>query len=62
MVNEFQFIAVLIAIIFGLSLMHVLSSTACAVFASAEFRYGPTCMAWTGFVILILLLNWCLSF
>jgi len=62
MVNEFQFIAVLIAIIFGLSLTHILSSTARAIFASAEFSYGPTRMAWTGFVILILLLNWWVTF
>lgn len=62
MVNEFQFIAVLIAIIFGLSLTHVLSSTARAVFAFSEFRYGPTRMAWTGFVTLILLLNWWVTF
>ncbi len=62
MVSEFQFVAVLVAIVFGLSLTHLLSSTARAIFASSEFQYGATRMAWTGFVLLILLLNWWVTF
>ena len=62
MVSEFQFVAVLVAIVFGLSLTHLLSSTARAFFAASEFRYGLTRMAWTGFVLLILLLNWWVTF
>jgi len=61
-VSEFQFIAVLVAIIFGLSLTHVLSSTARALFANSQHSYGLTRLAWTGFVLLILLLNWWVTF
>ena len=62
MVSEFQFVAVLVAIVFGLSLTHLLSSTARAVFATQGSQYGATRWAWTGFVLLILLLNWWVTF
>jgi hypothetical protein len=62
MVSEFQFVAVLVAIMFGLSLTHLLSSTARAMFATKETQYGATRWAWTGFVFLILLLNWWVTF
>jgi hypothetical protein len=62
MVSEFQFVAVLVAIVFGLSMTHVLSSTARAMFATSEYSYGLTRMAWTGFVLLVLLLNWWVTF
>ena len=62
MVSEFRFVAVLIAIIFGLSLTHVLSATARAFFMSSAFRYDKIRLVWTGFVLLILLLNWWVTF
>ena len=62
MVSEFQFVAVLVAIVFGLSLTHLLSSTARAFFAATEFRHGFTRIAWAGFVLLVLLLNWWVTF
>jgi hypothetical protein len=62
MVSQFQFVAVLVAIIFGLSLTHVLSSTARAFFMSSAFRYDKIRLVWTGFVLLILLLNWWVTF
>ena len=45
MASEFQFVAVLVAIVFGFPLTHLLSSTARVFFAASEFRYGPTRMS-----------------
>ncbi len=62
MVSEFQFAVVLVAIIFGLSLTHVMSAVARIVFAHATHQYGLTRLVWTFFTILVLLLNWWVTF
>lgn len=62
MVGEFQFVAVLIAIIFGLSLTHVMSSTARIILLPQGAGVRDLRLIWTAFVVLILLLNWWVTF
>jgi hypothetical protein len=57
-VSEFQFVAVFVAIIFGLSLTHVMSSAARSIFANSPIQLRDIRLVWTGFVVMIILVNW----
>ena len=61
-VSEFQFVAVFVAIIFGLSLTHVMSSAARSIFANSPIQLRDVRLVWTGFVVMIILVNWWVTF
>ena len=53
--SEFEFLAVMMSIIFGLALTHVLSGTMQALF---KREYDQARLVWSAFACLIMVLNW----
>ena len=57
--TEFEFLSVLISIIFGLALTHILSGSIRAIYAG---RTTENHLVYTGFVLVVMVLNWWVIF
>ena len=57
--SKFEFLAVFVSIIFGLSLTHVLSGTMRSIYART---YEQSHLVLTGFILIVLVLNWWMTF
>ena len=57
--SEFEFLAVFVSIIFGLSLTHVLSGAMRSIYRKTSEQ---THLVLTGFILMVLVLNWWITF
>lgn len=57
--TEFEYLSVLISVVFGLGLTHILTGSIRAIYAR---RAGEIHLVYTAFVLVILVLNWWVAF
>jgi hypothetical protein len=57
--SKFEFLAVFVSIIFGLSLTHVLSGTMRSIYRQT---FEQSHLVLTGFILMVLVLNWWMTF
>jgi len=57
--SKFEFLAVFISIIFGLSLTHVLSGAMRSIYRGT---FEQSHLVLTGFILIVLVLNWWMTF